>query len=73
MVYNHYPVNESDPLGPQKGPYNALTDVMGFTGFIPSQCFKNVSFMIEKVEAPVIAVVGDPENPITSKMTSFLT
>ena len=29
--------------------------------------------MIEKVDAPVIAVVGDPDNPITAKMTSFLT
>ena len=72
MEYNKYPINTKDPLANRTEEYNSITDAFGMVGFIPSQCFKNVSFQIEKVEAPVIAVVGDKDQPITAKMTAYL-
>ena len=42
------------------------------SGFLPTQCFPAASFMLEKVDSPVIAVVGDPDQPITAKITAFL-
>ena len=62
----------SDPNAPRIDDYNVLTDASGMTGFLPTQCFASASFMIEKVDAPLIAVVGDPDQPITAKITSFL-
>ena len=51
----------SDPNAPRISDYNVLTDATGMTGFLPTQCFPAASFMLEKVDAPVIAVVGDPD------------
>ena len=62
----------SDPNAPRTSDYNVLTDATGMTGFLPTQCFPAASFMLEKVSSPVIAVVGDPDQPITAKITAFL-
>ena len=62
----------SDPNAPRISDYNVLTDATGMTGFLPTQCFPAASFMLEKVDSPVIAVIGDPDQPITAKITSFL-
>ena len=70
--YNRYPTNPQDPLGPRTKDYDARSDAFGFMGFIPTQCFKNNSFMIDKVEAPVIAVVGDSTEPASVSMVTYL-
>ena len=72
MEYNNYPTNMQDPLGPRKVPYDARTDALGGMGFVPTQCMKNASFMIEKVESPIIAVVGDSSQPEQASMVAYL-
>jgi hypothetical protein len=51
----------SDPNAPRISDYNVLTDATGMSGFLPTQCFPAASFMLEKVDSPVIAVIGDPD------------
>ena len=72
MEYNNYPTNMDDPLGPRQVQYNAATDELGFTGFIPTQCTKRNSFMIDKVEAPIIALVGDVNDPPMAAMIAYM-
>ena len=72
MAYNRYPVNMTDPDGPAIGDYISSEDYSGGIAFMPTQCFKNNSFMIEKVPAPIIATIGDETDPAMALMLSYM-
>ena len=72
MEYNRYPTNMEDPLGPRTRDYNSLTDFAGFTGFVPTQCMANASFVVPRVESPVIALVGDTTEPAMASMVDYM-
>ena len=62
-----------DPLGPRTKQYNSLIDLSGFTGFVPTQCMKNASSVIPRVESPVIALVGNTTEPAMASMIDYMT
>ena len=63
----------TDPLGPRTQAYSSLADLSGFTGFVPTQCMKNASSVIPRVDSPIIALVGNTTEPVMASMVDYMT